>query len=110
MYTLKQEGYLLKILVKCMLGQYTCTVLLILNLQLTDADGDQNEPHEHHKAEVAPTTQATDCAPGNPSNDVRERETLRHVLTIDWVEGEMNREVKMRNRGREGREGKTESS
>ena len=58
---------------------------------------------------MAPTTQATDCAPGNPSNDVRERETLRHVLAIDWIEGEKNGEVKMRIRGREGREGKIES-
>ena len=53
-------------------------------MALTYADGYKDEPHEGNKAEVTPATKATDRAPRDTTNDVRERETLWHVMTINW--------------------------
>ena len=53
-------------------------------MALTYADGYKDEPHEGDKAEVTPATKAADRAPCDTTNDVRDRETLRHVMTINW--------------------------
>jgi hypothetical protein len=50
---------------------------------LTYANGYKDEPHEGDKAEVTPATKAAHRTPRDPTNDVRDRETLRHVMTIN---------------------------
>ena len=52
-------------------------------MALTNAYGNKDEPHEANKAEVTPATKATDSAPRDTTNDVRERETLGHIMTIN---------------------------